>query len=704
MEYDTQKQIEDNEKISGQYKREGDDAMAHDFFIARRTELQEARRNVAGVNIETIWSAADNAYVPHQLSTGSEKVGYIDDELGWRGQAVAIGEGSDWQETSVSVNPYTKVQTALGIIIDKNPEAVFKATVKKFEQSTLLHKELYHRSWEVANSSQMLKTVVLNGAKYGVIAGMTTPLKIERKVRNIVSFYPGRQRSSRYEDKIQKFYDDVYRWALNPWTCWFDDMAKPGDIYSLNDWVRFKDFSWDRFTEMFGDFANYKYVVPSQISDTRDADDPNDKKPSFQKKDVVRLWFYENLEKDMYFVEDNNGVVLINEPIPHDPHNKRLSCWVAPWTLRNMDTLYGIGIYEAMRNDFKIYNKIRKMTVDQLLISIYKEWFYSGTNTLTNTGTMTTSPGVGRQVANPKDIVWNEIPGPGKDAIGFLEYFESKIDDSVGISKTLEGELSPNAKAFDIAQAREASLKRMKTPLDNVAFALEQDAYITVGLHQEMYSVPEVESVTDPERIMKIREEIAKGEIPNDTVFESSDGEREVLEVKKYKEVSLYIERDDAGELTQTKEERFFTIKPDDLPWDGKITILGTSIVPESPLLEKQTKLEFANMLIPMLGMDPAIALKPAKELCKVYEEDPEDWLPDHWLNPPQMVGMQPGMQPGMPSVGAQVAPQEQVILRGGQSPMSQAPEAQKVVPNTQINTNQQSVVGQAVQQLNPLK
>lgn len=694
--------LESNKKNAGSYKV-GDDQKSHEFFISRKRELLEGRKNVLGVNLENLWKAADTAYVPHELKIGGgKKVLVSDDELGWRSQPVILGRTDDWQENSAPTNPYVKVQTALALMVDRNPEAVFKALVSRYEASNNLHAELYKRNWDFAQSKQMLKVMVLNGAKYGVLAMHTAPLKVEHKVRDIVGI--NKDGSNKYEETVAQVYDDVYRWALDPWECWFDDMARPGDRFSMNDWQRRKDYSWEKFVERFEDFPNFKYIQPKKISQG-DEEEEGDSAPKIQQKHVVRLWFYENLARDMFYVEDDQGIVLINEPIPAQPKNKMLSCSVAPWTLRSDKTVYGIGVYEAMRNNYKVYLKYRNMTIDQCLLSIYKEWFYAGTQTLQGTGEMKIKPGSGRQVTNPKDIVWSNVPGPGKDAWTGMDYFESKMDDDTGISKTLEGELSPRAKAFDIAQAREAALKRMKTPLDNIAYVLEQDAYRSVAIFEELYSIPEIEKITEPDQIEAYKAQIAGGEIEGvgpENIEEETDkesGETTALNVKRYREFPLNIERDNEGNLVSIQEEKFFQVKPDDLPWRGKISITGQSIIAESPLLEKQNKLELANLLIPLFEIQPQIVEPAARQLLMIYKEEPEDWYPKPWLE--YLENPEMAEQPPEEEDAPLFVPKGQ----GGSTPPTSGQGARKVVPSTELRGGGvKSTVGRLLSKLNPFK
>jgi hypothetical protein len=665
-------QIEKNKAKVGEYKIDDRDKEIYELFKSRKQELIKSRQNVVGRNIEDIWKAADNAYIPHELKTSGGTKGFLNEDGGATSVPATFRADDDWQEDSAPASPYIKIQTAMSILIDRNPKAVFKAATKQYESSSLLMKELYNNNWDTAKSKEQLKLLVLNGAKYGVFCGRTAVLDIGREVRDITNYDPSDPSKNTYETQYITIYNDVYRWALDPWKCWFDDMAKPGEPFSMNDWMRYEDVSWDAFVEKFGKFKNFKYVTPHKQIESSDAEP--EKKVIIQAENTIRLWFYENLSRDTFYLQTEDGIVLVNEPIPFSPKNKRLSCWVAPWTLRHQSSVYGIGVYEAMRNDYKLYTKIRNMTMDQLVQSIYKSWFYEGTSSATETGEIRTKPGIGIQMNNAKSIVWNEVPGPGKDAWAGIEFSEKQIDDSTGITKTLEGELSPNAKAFDIAQTREASLRRMKLPLDNLGYVLELDAYISVALFEELYSEPEVLQITDPDKIEEYRKQAAQGIMMPNEMMNNEDGS---LTINKFREFPIYLDRDKEGNILQTKEEKFFKVKPEDLGWEGKICITGQSVIAESPLLEKQNKLEMANLLIPLFVQPPEVVMPAAKQILKAYDEDPEDWLPTTWLQ--MMQQTQSGEQP-----------QPQLFIDQSQAqPMGQA---KKVVPSNQAKPTNNKV------------
>lgn len=619
---------EAQENNAKEFKADIDEKAALKHFEERSEQLKEHRR---GLKVEDIWKAADKAYVPHVISEGSKKkVLVADEDVGWRSQLKVIGKEDDWQEDSVPSNPYIKIQTALGVIVDQNPTAILNPASSKFQKNSDLMSNLYHRSWEVAHSkSAALKPFVFNTAKYGLGVGRTFPLTIRRFSREITNFNPGDKSKNTYEEREHIYYNDIYRQSMSPWQVWIDDGARVGDPFSNSDVMYYIDYSWDRFKSQFGHLENFKnYIKPKKqiITEDREISTPIDDEQRKISRYMERVWFYENLELDLLFVMTNDKIPLIVEPLPQKIESKALSVWTAPWTLRNDTSPYGIGVYEAMRNDHKIHTKIRNMTIDQLVLSIYKEWFYSGSDKLSVDGTMKMRPGAGRQVNDPKSIVWNDIPGPGREAWEGIDRAQKAIDDSSGITPPIIGEITGKT-AFEVQQAREAALRRLKTPLDNINDALERDAAISLALIEDMYSVPKIKLLAENRFLEPFELE---------TMKESEDFDASSVE-EEYREIPMKLDRDEStGEITQTDDESFFKLKPDDLHWEGIIKIKGQSIIANSELLERVTVQELSNMLLQLLQFPPELALKPAKEIIKSYDKDPKDWLPDVWLNPPQ--------------------------------------------------------------------
>lgn len=629
------KRLEEHKTNATGYRKSEEDKASYDFVKERVEFLKEYRRNNG---IEKIWKAADKAYVPHMVDGAGKgrKVLVSDDEMGWRSQVVDLQGEDSWQEESVPPNPYIKIQTALGIIVDQNPAAVLEPGAKKYERNRTLVKNLYERSWDIAYSkTALLKPLVFNTAKYGMGVGRTYPLRVTRDVRDLVKYDAMNPKKNKYVESEHSYYDDIFRESLSPWDVWFDDASVVGNPFSCNDAVYFKDYDWVKFERTFKHLKNFKYVVPKQQvvnSEGKIVDSETATGGNTQSKLMERVWFYENLEMDLFLVWTESGVVLVNEPMPQKPKNKRLSVWNTLWTLRDDKSIYGIGVYEAMRNDHQIHVKIRNMTVDQLVLSIYREFFYSGTDTLENDGVMRISPGKGRQVTDPKNISWNEVPGPGQEAWLGEERFRERIDDATGISRSLEG-TATGATAFEISQTRESALKRMKTPLENITDGLVKDAYISLGILEDLYSIPKIKLIAQDKYIEAFEIDL----------YERNDGEPLVEGtdyVKEDREVPLKLEVSQNDELggndySPSDEVSYVKLSPDDLSWEGVIKIDGKSIVANSELLNRVTTVELANIIVPLFSGPPEIGMKPAKRILEEYDEDPIDWLPDAWLNPP---------------------------------------------------------------------
>jgi len=598
--------------------------------------LKESRRDIYGIDLDALWVEAQQAYIPHRFKTheGTKAI-VTDEEKGLRGAIVNLQSADDWQADFASANPMIKIMIAVSILVDQNPTGTFVAGSSRYEKANLLVKHLYQKNWELAMSKEQLKLYIFNLCMFGWAAARTYPLKKTRKVKILTEYS---EDNPIYEEKEAVEYNDVYRENLDPRNVWVDEKAKPLTPMSQDDWAWRKVYTRAEAEQAFGKTKLWEYVKNG--GDTSETSGSKSEKDKFdEKQGLIEAYFYESLSKDL-FMAQLNGVPVIIEPLPIATVAgvKKLSCWHNPFYLRSAECPYGIGIYEAMRFDNGIYDRIRNMTLDQLVLSIYKMFFYQGTNTLTEDGTIKIAPGKGKQVLNPKDINWLEVPGPGREAWEGIAQYKKDVDESSGITDPLMGNITGKT-AFELAQAKESALKRLKTPLDNICYSLEVDAHITVCLQQMLYSVPEIIKITDPNLILQYLDEIQN--LPfSDKLVENSDGG---FYAKIYREIQLGVDTDDAGDLIESKESRFFRVMP--FKWEGVITINGESILAPSKILNKTTELEMYNLLIPLLAQPPQLYAKTAKAICQLYDKDPEDILPDEWLSPEAMAQAQMGNQ-----------------------------------------------------------
>ena len=625
------------------------------FVKERVLDLQEARKDHHyGVKLEGLWADADKDYVPHRLTGKGKKVIATDEEKGWRGQMVTLGS-SEWQTDISQPNPFVKIQIALSILIDQNPSGVFSAAAKKFQATTELMKQLYERSWETAKSKQQLKLFVFNLAKYGWACARTYPLKIVRNVKVLKDYNEDDPEKSVWEEKEVVKYNDIMRENLDPRNVWIDDMAKPNNDRSVRDWTWRKVYNVDSLKEEFGNYKNIDYVqAGGNTEETLSTKKGSGK--TYKDRNLVEVFFYENEEKDLFWVLAG-GVPLVMEPLPISDAKglKKLSLWQTYWNLRHAESPYGIGIYESIRFETAVLDRIRNMTLDQLTLSIYKMFFYQGTNSLTETGDIKITPGIGKQVLDPKNINWLEVPGPGIESWKGIEVMKQDVDTSSGITDPLSGQIVGKT-AFETAQAKEAALKRLKNPLDNITEALDADGYLTVALIQILYSIPETYEVVEPDLIAAYLQEIES----DPALYERNDAGTFVAKV--YREFPLNLGEDEEGNLYETQDTQFFRTKPKFLNWEGVIKIKSQSVLVESKQVNKALELEMYNMLIPLLAQPPQIYEKIAKSICKLYDKDPKDILPPEWINPELLTQQQPlivGGEGG--SLGASATPGQSV-------------------------------------------
>ena len=667
------------------YNPSPDELILQNFVQKRKDEMQDFRRSLG---IEKEWKEADIEYVPHALEFGTPRKRFeTDQDTGLRSRMVPIGDQTQqWRSNASAPTLLVKIQTAFSIMIDQNPEGMLTALQRKYEDRTALAYSLWKRNWSITDAKETLKLVVFDMLKYGWGVGRSYPRKISYKKNVLIELDSEDPEKNKYEERELVWFNDVARQRLSPYKTWIDEQTKPYDLFSMNDCYYEMDYSYDAAEIEFGHYDAWKYVKPdskvSQDAEQKPATTENQSNIS-ERADIVTIGFYENRAKDLFVIwVPKDKIILKKCPLPND--DGMLSPWQAPWVLRSADSPYGISVWKIIKQDKELYDKMDNMTSDQLVLSIMKFGFHTGTSGVLGDGVINIVPGQSKQITNGK-FDWMEIPGPGDEAWKGLDFRKRQMDDSSGITPTIQGEIE--GKTLGETQlAREASLKRLKVPLDNIAWAIEQDAYLTLSWMKQIYSTPEVKEFTSEAEMIKYEEEVG---VNRNELFANTDpetGEQTGLTATYLPELSLHLE-DREGQLFESDESKFFQvgkdIPPDQLNWKGIFKVIPRSILGTSETIMKQTKTEMANMLIPLFAQPPELVMKAAMQILKVNEEDPEDWLPDVWLNPPPP--MQMGMAPGGPT-----SPEEPLFVPGGETMQAQSgntpQEAQTVVPKGQIS------------------
>ena len=665
------------------------------FVSMRVGNMQQYRKDL---KVEERWREADKEYEPTELDFGKERKRFeSNEETGLRSRLVPVkDESTDWRSKNSDPTLLVKIQTAIAIITDNNPEGALSVLNKKYENKTALAYALWKRNWNISDAKEVYKLFTFNLGKYGWAAGRTFPKKIAYEKEVLTESNEESPEKNVYETRTNVWYNDVAREALNPFRTWIDEQTKPYDDYSTNDWYYEKDFSYDAALVEFGKYSEFKKLIPfprdlrQSYSDDGSVSGENDDKQ--ERKDIITIGFYENRLKDLYVIRIPKIKAVIHYcPLPND--DGMLSLWHTPWILRSTDNPYGISLWEIIKQKKGLYDKMQNMTMDQLVLSIMKMFFYTGTNNLVGDGKIKISPGKGHQIINGK-IDWMDVPGPGNESWEGLNYLRKGMDDDSGITPTLQGESKGQTLGQDMI-SKEASLKRLKTPVDNIANAIEQDAYITLSWMVQVYSTPEIKSFATEDEIRKYQDET--GLDPNTTMANGMDpmtGQAQgPFAATFYPELNLQIKKE-GDKLIEDVIERFFQVGKDipfeDLKWRGIFKVIPKSILSSSTELEKQRKMEVFNIMAPLLAQPPELYAKPIKQLLKINEENVVDWLPDAWiqfLNQSQslFVAGQNPMQ-GAAGPGGKTVPSNQTSMQGaaGTTPAQGAPT---VVPQQQMSS-----------------
>ena len=671
------------------------------YVKKRMNEMIKFRQQL---KVEGRWREADQEYLPHELDFGTTRKRFeTDQDTGLRSRMVPVGDQTQqWRQATSSPTLLAKIQTAIGLIIDQMPEAELVSLTKKYEGRSDLAYALWKRNWQISGAKEKLKIVVFNLFKYGWTAQRTFPHKyvIQKRVRITVD--TENPEKDTYEEREVERYNDIDRQPLDVFRTWLDEMTLPYQPDTCKeDYFEF-DMDYDTFMVEYGQYPNAKFVPKNSFmtrseeeskvrlgGTIRDSENADLK----ERTDIVTVGIFESVRKDLYviYIPKWNIPVYIS-PLPND--EGFLSVTHTMYLIRSAKIPYGISIWEIIRQNKALYDKMKNMTMDQLVLSIMKSFFYSGTNMNLGDGKIQIVPGEGRQITSSTgkpEITWNEIPGPGEESWKGLEYIEKMMEDDTGITPTLEGEVTGKTLG-EIQLARESALHRQKIPLDNIAWIIEQDAYLTLSWMSQLYTIPNVKEFTDEKEMMEYEKE---NEIEHSEIFQDSgeDGKPEgPLKATYHPQMALHLE-DKEGKLTEGKESKFFQIGPNKgqinpklLKWKGIFKVVPRSIIDSSQTLMKATKMELTNMLIPVLSSPNPNAMqllaKLAKQMVKLVEEDEADWLPDTWLQfleqKPQGAGA-PGQMPG----GQATPPPAGVMGGAGQGQ-----------PTTAVPTNQVSAPG----------
>lgn len=612
------------------YTPKGEEKKVWMQFKRRKLELLDSRKNINGLNIDEQMKRWDKQYFNRNADIPAS-------ELDPAQSPVALN------------NAFGKVQAALGILIDRNPEITLEESNPKYSANRELLKGLAKNSWRKTNSLGQLKLSIFNSAKRGWFVGRTYYRSLKHDCRYLetidVDSKTGKE-TKKYTKKEMTKVDDIQYMNINNHNAWLDEQTVPEDFFSTRDWMWREVMHIDDVRKLFpvSEYPNMVHVksggdtneIIQGSSNASDSTSSTGNSSKSDKKGMTEVFYYEN-QFDDWFIVEVNGVMVVWEPLPQD--HKRLSCVYGYWNLRNAESIYGIGVVECMERDEQYIDRILNMDMRQLLLTINPAGFYTGTEDPEDEN-LKYKAGVLHRTLDPKNISFLMIPQGNKDGLDKIGWLESKEDARTGITKTLEGETSDkNTTAFETGVNREAGLKRLRLPLKSIQYALEWEFRNRIDLIRQVYTTFDVEQVDDPEDIQNYLDEIQADpeyyEIENE-----GDAEKEIFLKKNRRQAQINVEQDESGNYVESEEKHFFHVKPSMLAFEGDVIVDASSILVQSEELEKAETLRMANLLIPLLMTgDPAKIGRAVKQLLLAFNKDPKKWLPDDWLQTLNEIG-----------------------------------------------------------------
>lgn len=694
---------EKKKKGKTDYNPQGEELLVLDHLKKRIPILKNTKKRIMdNINFEELMKDADNEYAPHFLRDKQKKKGggvYLlqDEVTGLRGSRVVKieSEGQGWRSDISEPTLLVKIQTALSILIDQNPEAVFKAVLEKYKPTTTVAQAIWKRSWEVAHSKEQLKLFVFDLAKYGWAIGRTYPRLVQREGDILESINIDDPEKNVYRKVTITEFNDIYREKLDPYRTWIDDMTNLTDPWSMDDWYFEMDISKDAFDLQFDQYSNHPLITAGQKEKGDENEEVDGNEETKQRDDIITLGFYESKNKDLYSIfSPKDKVVLYHSPLPND--DKMLSCWWTYWNERDPRTPYGIGLFEILKGDKVMYDRLDNMTMDQLVLSVYQMFFYSGTNSFISDGVINVSPGKGYQ----------KLPGTSVEPFKFdfdpktfegIDRRRERMDENTGITPTLQGKTEEGKTLGEVLHAKDAALKRLNIPLSNIASAITTDAYLTLSWANQVYSLPEVKEFVSVEDMERFQQE--NDIVPESTIMHENGN----ITADYPRSLDLSLDQDRDGTLIEAPEARIFTVGSQDMPkknlnWKGRITVNVWSIIAPSQELERQRKLELFNLVMPisqaiatflaqgMFKIASAIA-KPVIQILEIQNEKSENWLPteiDAMVKNPELAN-ELEMQFQQQQMMQQQAAEPLFVDPNAPAPSEQAQQTQKVAPTNRV-------------------
>lgn len=677
-----------------QIKKFDYDSFDFTTFESERASMEAFRQNSYEESMEEKWKALRNAYSPTEVANGSVLLQYVTDSTTGLATPDRIVGSSEDDEIYKFVEPLVaiKVHTALSLLTQRTPDVKWDSDLDKYEKNVPVINALRASDWYDPQTRSQYVMLWFYNIVYGTTYWRRFYDKCERDV-----FMPQKIDFATKKVEFDKVtvtdFDATTGEALSPFDVWIDPSTQPMMPRSMRKVMWRKVYEYEKFIDKCKQYQTEEWlrenVKPTAVDG---APGPGN----------VEVRFYEHMDLDLFYISAQQKEIYKT----HMPQNhKQLSVLMSIWMPR-ANGPFGLGPIEMMMEDKRALDEFKSMTLTQVKFAIYKAVFYTGSlQSEGESGGIKIRPDRAYKVSDKPTFL--DIPGPGKDAWDAQMMLRERIDDASGINRPLGGEIVKTT-AFQTDLAKDAALARLAVPISGMVLLLQRDAMLTYELQKQYYALPKVKELVDDDELAKAAAELEimrqRGEEPSFDVFVDqsivdADGHITPKYYRgDYRKLQLNVEKSPSGSYTPSMTKSSVTLVPELLDWQGKAHVIADSILTITPTLEKTKVMEMYNILIPMFGQPPQLVAKPAKAICKLYGQDPEDVLPEPFLQYLEQIETGEAQQPqGAPGVTPEVPMGPGSEVPGG------APAAPQQVPGQPL-TFQQKAAPSVVTNINGQK
>ena len=468
------------------------------------------------------------------------------------------------------------------------------------------YKELWKRSWTLPemNGFNTLDVTTQNILTYWWAAWRVFPKEVvvDKTIRG---------------KKTKKvIYDDIYRQPLDPRRTWLGLSYDP----TINDNRPEVLYEID-FTKE--EYAKLKKQHGKRTKETAGVSDDAQKEDAQKVTTHVTISFYENPKMNRYIIASDTTVFYDGEMPNDDVYG---SVVVGHCFLNDQNDPYGVGVYELMRGNEKIYNYINSLTTEQVAAEIEPIIFIKG---FTGNADLKYKRGSGQMNVLPAGVEVEKINTTANTSLGinFADKQKQDIEDNTGINNIVAGSGSETTLGATVI-LKEAALNRLIKPRNSLKQMIENDSCIYFSWVGQDQIHPREFIFTSEEEVQIFQESnpglfVEKEEFEEEIddldemgapISEEEAGEGEKQTKKKYRALaSPYVSMSfdiDAQELEESDYQKQNVMEYGDIKYN----------MPRSEVLERVKELEGDEKIgydMVRLVVDPNTMLNPSVEIQK---------------------------------------------------------------------------------------